>query len=153
MNLSPNFTLFEMTRSLAHPDIPNVPNADQIAAMGLLCANVLEKIREHFGKPVIVRSGFRSPELNAATKNSAKRSEHMEGLAADIEIYGVPNDEIYRYIVSSGIEFKKVIAEYLRENDCSAGWIHVSHQYANNTREQLSCIAPKTYVKGLQYVA
>ncbi len=151
MKISEHFTLQEFTRSLSNPDIPNVPNTAQIAAIDDLCANILEPVRKHFGKPVVIRSGFRSPELNKAIGGSAS-SQHMKGEAADIEVYGIANAELWNFIFHT-LPFDQLIAEYLEKDDPSAGWIHVSYRQGKNRKEALSCVAKGNYQKGLVYGA
>ena len=58
---------------------------------------VLEKIRTHFGKPVVINSGYRTDAYNAKTKDAAKYSQHLYGLAADIRISGVTPKQIAAY--------------------------------------------------------
>ena len=64
MNLSRNFTLSELTKSdtAIRKGINNNPNAEQIEKLKALCENILQPVRDHFGR-VKVTSGFRSPEL------------------------------------------------------------------------------------------
>ena len=59
---------------------------------------ILEKIREHFGKPVNINSGYRTPSYNRKTQGAAKNSQHMYGNAADISIKGVTPLEIYKWL-------------------------------------------------------
>jgi uncharacterized protein YcbK (DUF882 family) len=67
MNLSKNFTLQELTKSdtAVRKGIDNNPNSDQIAKLQLLCENILQPVRDHFGT-VVVTSGYRSPQLSVA---------------------------------------------------------------------------------------
>lgn len=58
---------------------------------------VLEAVREHFGAPVTVNSGYRTVSHNAATPNSSPRSQHLYGLAADIEVEGHTPQEVAAY--------------------------------------------------------
>ena len=147
--LSQHFSLQEFTRSLAHPNIPNVPNALQIRNMEDLCDNVLEPLRQHFGKPVTILSGFRSPDLNKAV-GGVSTSQHCKGEAADIEIYGVANSELWQYIVDN-LDFDQCIAERLSEDDGSAGWVHVSYTANKRRREDLSSPVAGVYKKGLVF--
>lgn len=62
----------------------------------------LQKIRDHFGKPVIITSGYRCPAHNAAV-GGAKASYHMKGMAADIMIDGVSPQEVAQYAQSIGV--------------------------------------------------
>ena len=65
MKLSNNFSLKELTASQTaeRKGINNNPNEDQIEKLKLLCENVLQKIRDHYKRPVTISSGYRSPEL------------------------------------------------------------------------------------------
>ena len=93
MTLSPHFTLAEMTASdtARREGIANTPSAAHIEALRQLCEqHVLEPVRAHFGRPVRITSGYRSPKLCLAVGSSV-RSQHAKGEAADFEITGVPN--------------------------------------------------------------
>lgn len=83
--LSPHFALSEFTSSATATaqHIDNTPSQSVIANLQLLCEKILEPLRNAYGKPIIVSSGYRSPELNRAI-NGAKNSQHVLGQAADI---------------------------------------------------------------------
>lgn len=129
MKLSPNFTLAEMTDSETARRIgdPNQPGAAEIQALTALCRNILEPIRAHFGRPVRINSGYRSDRVNAAV-GSKPSSQHRRGEAADIEIEGVTNAELARWIVKSTLPFDQVILEAYRPGVAGSGWVHVSHR-------------------------
>lgn len=131
MRLTPNFTLREMSKSsyAARNGIDNTPRDDVVDALRALCLNVLQPIRDHFGKPVRVNSGYRSPALNAAIGGS-KTSQHMKGEAADIEIDGVDNLELAMWI-RDNLPFDQLISECYEPGDPSSGWVHVSFKLAN----------------------
>lgn len=57
---------------------------------------ILENIREHFSKPVIINSGYRTPEWNTKI-GGAKNSYHMKGMAADIVVKGVSPKQVAEY--------------------------------------------------------
>src|SRR5699024_1821344 len=59
--------------------------------------DILEAIRVHFGRPVTVTSGYRTVSYNAGLKNSSKKSQHCNGLAADIKVEGHTPKEVYNY--------------------------------------------------------
>jgi len=146
--LSKHFSLAEFTRSkLAETmGIPNKPAGRQVDNLAALCYHVLEPLRAHFGKPVTINSGFRSIALNEAVGGSAT-SQHLSGEAADIEIKGVANADIWQWIVDN-VPFDQIIAESLSKTDGSAGWIHVSYSIKHNRKEALSQVKGK-YVLGL----
>jgi hypothetical protein len=148
MNLSKHFTLDEMTTTSR--TAANDPNEQQIIALTALCANVLEPIRNHFGKPVTILSGFRSEEVNRLV-GGAKTSQHLRGEAADITMKGVANVDVYNFI-KTNLDFDQVIAEKLKENNGQCGWIHVSYRLKRNRKEALSFLGAGRYEKGLWYV-
>ena len=71
-----------------------------------LCDNVLQKIRDHYGKVVSVSSGYRSPELCVKIGSSMK-SQHAKQ-AADFEIFGIANAELAKWITEN-IDFDQLI--------------------------------------------
>ena len=91
MNLSRNFTLSELIKSdtAIRKGINNNPNAEQIEKLKLLCENILQPVRDHFGR-VKVTSGFRSSELCVAIGSSVN-SQHAKAEAADFEVIGTDN--------------------------------------------------------------
>jgi hypothetical protein len=154
MNLSPNFTLKELTRSDAATrlGLDNQPNDEALENLKLLCEKVLQPVRDHFGKSVTVNSGYRSPESNAAVGGS-KTSDHCKGQAADIEIDGLPNPELAQWIMDN-LEYTQLILEfYVPGGDPNAGWVHVSYDPNNLKKQELTAVrvAGKTqYLQGLQ---
>lgn len=152
MRLSEHFTLEELTASprATKFNINNTPNAIQIDSLKTLCDVVLEPLRSHYNRPVIILSGFRCPELNRLI-GGAETSQHTLGEAADIHISGVKNDEVWNFI-NMMINFDQLIAEKLKKDNGMAGWIHVSHKREGTQRgESLSFLGDK-YIKGLHYM-
>jgi hypothetical protein len=152
MNLSKNFTLNELTKSetATRLDIDNTPNEEQIESLRLLCENILQPVREHYGKGVKVNSAYRSPESNAAVGGS-KTSDHCKGMAADIEIPGVPNAELAQWIMDN-LEYTQLILEFYTSGIPDSGWVHVSYDPNNLKKQELTAtkVAGKTtYLNGL----
>ena len=85
MNLTRNFTFSRINKSdtAIRKGIDNNPNAEQIEKLKTLCENILQPVRDHFGR-VKVTSGFRSPELCVAIGSSVN-SQHAKAEAADFE--------------------------------------------------------------------
>lgn len=138
MNLTKNFTLAEMTKSetaLRH-DMDNTPGEQEIAALKVLAENVLQPVRDHFGKGVKVNSGFRHPEVNAKVGGS-KNSDHCRGQAADIEIPGIPNAELAAWI-RDNLEFRQLILEFYTPGIPDSGWVHVSFVPEDNKKQVLT---------------
>lgn len=137
MKLSENFELNELIKSqiAERKGISNNPSTDQINNLKDLCLNVLQPIRSHFNYPVIISSGYRSPELCVAI-GSKPTSQHSEGKAADIEIANVDNKELAMWI-KDNINFDQLILEFYKEEDPNSGWVHVSYNGNKNRKEFL----------------
>ena len=138
MNLSPNFTLEEMTKSQTalRQNIKNEPTKEQIDSMVLLAQKVLQPVRDAFKKGVKVNSGFRSAELNRVIGGSPT-SDHMRGQAADIEIPGVPNYDVAKWI-RDNLDFTQVILEFYTPGVPDSGWVHVSYDPKNLKKQALT---------------
>jgi zinc D-Ala-D-Ala carboxypeptidase len=146
VQLSPHFYLEELTHSeyAERNGINNTPNP--LAVQNLFkVAAVLEQIRALLGgKPILVSSGYRSPELNRAIGGSSK-SEHMTGNAADFKCpgFGTPL-QICHAIVKSGIKFGQLIQE--------GSWVHISAPDGVNDGDVLTAHftgGSTSYTKGL----
>jgi hypothetical protein len=153
MNLSKNFTLNELTKSetATRLDIDNTPNDEQIESLRLLCENILQPVRDHFGKPVKISSGFRCPAVNQATGGSAT-SDHCKGQAVDFEIDGLPNPDVAQWIMDN-LDYTQLILEFYTQGQPNSGWIHCSFDPSNLKNQELTAVkvAGKTqYLNGLQ---
>lgn len=117
MNLSPNFTLDELTHT-DHREFENTPNESELANLTRLAA-FLETVKTAVGgKPIIVNSAFRSKQVNDAIKSS-DRSQHRLGCAADIRVPQMTPDEVVKAIIAANLPYDQVIREFDR-------WTHVS---------------------------
>ena len=98
MNLTRNLTLSELTKSdtAIRRGINNNPNAEQIEKLKALCENILQPVRDHFGR-VKITSGYRSAELCIAIGSSVN-SQHARAEAADFEVIGIDNVELFDWI-------------------------------------------------------
>ena len=137
MKLSANFSLQELLKSqtAARKGIDNKPKDPAIIEkLQVLCEKVLQPVRDHFGKPVVINSGYRCPKLNKAIGSSSK-SQHTKGEAADIEIPGVSNKELAEWI-EDNLEFDQCILEFYNGIDPSSGWVHVSYKDDKSNRKQ-----------------
>lgn len=129
--LTKNFTLHEMVRSVtAHRlKIDNTPSVEVLNNLVHLCREILQPIRDAWGEPIIVGSGYRCNDLNRAV-GGARNSDHKYGCAADIHTVGdIPsrNKELYRMIQrmykhGKLRKLKQVIDEY------GYDWLHVAYQ-------------------------
>ena len=125
MNLSRNFTLSELIKSdtAIRKGINNNPNAEQIEKLKSLCENILQPVRDHFGR-VKITSGFRSPELCLAIGSSIN-SQHAKAEAADFEVIGTSNAELADWIYKN-LQPDQLILEFFTPGEPNSGWIHCS---------------------------
>lgn len=141
--MSKYFSLSELTRSTTalKEGIANDPNEAQIKDLYRLM-DYLDKVREAFGKAIIVTSGFRSARLNAAIGGS-KTSQHMNGQAADIRPHDIKElRQLFATIRKVG-GFDQLIYE---EPTGRTPWIHVSIAPANRPpRGEVKCWDGRTY--------
>jgi uncharacterized protein YcbK (DUF882 family) len=133
MNLTKNFTLEELYRSATATSkkIDNTPNSEITAKLTKLAKEILQPIRDELGKPIRVTSGYRSPKLNTAVGGS-KTSQHMKGEAADLQLIGGKNAELFNVIknmINSGkLKVGQLIWEYGTKTE--PNWVHVSLPYS-----------------------
>ena len=125
MNLTRNFSLSELTKSdtAIRRGINNNPSAEQVEKLKALCENILQPVRDHFGR-VKVTSGFRSVELCMAIGSSAN-SQHAKAEAADFECMGTDNAELADWIYKN-LEPDQLILEFYTPGEPNSGWIHAS---------------------------
>ena len=123
------FSLSELTRT--NKKLPNVPNSEQIENLKKLVENVLDPLREKYGKPIRINSCFRSQAVNKAVKG-AVNSEHLSGYAADITAGNKTENCILFQLIRDNFTFRQLI----NEHDYS--WIHVSFDVKNNKKQILT---------------
>ena len=127
------FTIAEFIRSdtADAKGINNKIPKDLVPNVEALVDNVLDPLREAYGKPITVNSGFRSPALNKAVGGSAT-SDHMQGRAADIT-GGSPaeNKKLFNLVQSLGLPFDQLIDEK------NFAWVHVSYRSEKENRKQV----------------
>ena len=128
------FTLDELIHSdtADRLGIYNSPTCDAINNLDGLVTNVLDRLRSGWGRPIIVTSGYRCKELNAAV-GGTRNSQHLKGQAADI----VSDDfEAFQRFVRrwcKGNEFDQCIFEHGGGKE----WIHISYVEGRNRRQVL----------------
>lgn len=129
MNLSPHFTLEELTIT-EHREFDNTPDEAELANLKRL-AEFLEKVKEVLGgKPIMINSAFRCKQVNDAV-GSKDTSQHRVGCAADLRVPGMTPDEVVKAIIASGIGYDQVIREFDR-------WTHISvpNKFFDSPRKQ-----------------
>lgn len=143
--LSNNFTLEELlvSSTARKYGIDNTPSSAIKANLTLLCTKLLQPIRDQYGKSIIVSSGYRCPLLNTKIGGS-KTSQHMKGMAADINdgtAYKLGGDARHE----ANVKLFDLIYQYggydqlINEFPDSKGrpqWIHVSYNTTGKQRGQ-----------------
>lgn len=126
-----HFTLKELTASSVAKKngISNIPNKLEEENLVSLIDNILDPLREAYGNPIIINSGFRCKELNLIVKGS-KTSQHMKGLAADIRTKlntKEENKKLFDLAIQLNLPFDQLIDEK------NFSWVHIS--YSENPRK------------------
>lgn len=124
----------------------SIKNENHLSSAKLLCRLIFEPIREHFGIPIKLSSGYRCDALNKATPGASKTSQHSLGQAMDIDadiLGGLTNTEIFNYI-KDNLEFDQLIWEF--GNSGTPDWVHVSLKTSGNRKQILKAkkVAGKT---------
>jgi zinc D-Ala-D-Ala carboxypeptidase len=134
--LSAHFTLAEATKSqeAERKAIDNTPPADVIARMKAVAENILEPVRAHFGKPVVINSFYRSPAVNMAI-GAKPGSQHTTGEAVDFEVPGVDNAVVAAWIRDT-LVFDQLILEFYTPGQPSSGWVHCSYKAGPGCRAE-----------------
>jgi len=137
MILSKSFTLNELTKSqeATRLNIDNTPSDEHIENLKILCEKILQPIRDFYGMPVSVSSGYRSITLCEAIGSSSK-SQHTKGQAADFEVFGITNKELADWIVAN-LDYDQCILEFWNPNEPNSGWVHCSYNSAGNRKQYL----------------
>lgn len=144
--LSPHFTIGELTRTASK--VPNtVSSPVVIRSLQLVCLHILEPVRKHFGKAVIIHSGYRCPAVNADVGGS-KRSQHCLGEAVDFHVAGYTVPEV-AFWISEHLEFDQLILENFVPHIKSSGWVHCSYSKRHRQQELTKFKGSRTYYPGL----
>jgi hypothetical protein len=137
MKLSNSFNLIEFTSSetASRRGIDNTPSIAVIENLRLLCENVLQPLRDKYGKSINITSGYRSPKLNKAIGGSST-SQHCFGQAADIQVD--KKDYLKVWEILKTLPFDQVIFEFGTES--APDWIHVSFVQGKNRGQKLKAV-------------
>lgn len=127
------FTVSELTASdtARRENIDNTPPPGVRIKLSHLVHGLLDPVRERWGGPIAVNSGYRCPQLNKAV-GGVPTSQHLRGEAADITV-GSPqnNRRLFDLIASGGFDFDQLIDE------SGYKWVHVSYSPGKNRRQIL----------------
>ena len=133
--LSEHFSLGEFTKSNSHPEVYNIPSHEAITNLTNLC-KWLEVLRERAGTPIIINSGYRSPQLNRKI-GGAPNSNHLTGCAVDIRVENM--EQLIRYAAilldyadKTNQEFDELLIE---RNRYGAIWLHFAVRPKGNRRK------------------
>ena len=133
MKISEHLELSELTRSESakRNGISNMPTPEHIENFKILATKVFEPIREHFGVPIRISSGYRSAELNKCIGGSTT-SQHSTGEAIDIDQDGtsITNKQVFDYI-KDNLAFDQLINEF------NYAWVHVSYKANGKQRGEI----------------
>jgi zinc D-Ala-D-Ala carboxypeptidase len=133
VKLSEHLELSEVTRSESakRNGISNMPTPEHIENFKILAAKVFEPIREHFGVPIRISSGYRSKELNKCVGGSST-SQHSSGEAIDIDqdYTTITNKQVFEYI-RDNLTFDQLINEF------NYAWVHVSYKANGKQRGEV----------------
>jgi len=153
MKLSNHLDLSEVTRSESakRNQISNMPTPEHIENFKALAEKIFEPIREHFGVPIHISSGYRSKELNAKIGGSAT-SQHCKGEAIDIDMdgstNGVTNKMVFDYI-KDNLPFDQLIWEFGNDQNCD--WVHVSYNKQTQRKQVLKAYKINGATKYINY--
>ncbi len=130
------FTIPELTRSATaqKKGIENTPTPEAVKNLTALTDNLLDPLRELWGAPLTVTSGYRCPALNTAV-GGTKTSHHKQGMAADLvtaENTPEANKRLFETLLKSGLRWTQAIWERNAKGDT---WVHVSYDPANLKKE------------------
>ena len=134
-NLSEHFKLGEFTKSNSHPEVYNIPSHEAIANLKRVCG-WLEILRSRAGRPILINSGYRSPQLNKKI-GGVPTSNHLTGCAVDIRVKDM--EQLIRYaaiLLDYADESKQDFDELLIEkNRYGAIWLHFAVRPKDNRRK------------------
>lgn len=136
------FTFKELVQSstASARGIDNTPDWEAIKNLLSLCENILDPLREAWGHPIKINSGFRSQALNDALPTASKTSVHRFGKAADLWPigYGGRFDEFVdftiKFLKDNHIKFDQLIIE---SNSAGQRWLHIGEFSTANLQREI----------------
>ena len=147
MKLSKNLSLSEMLKSdtAKRKGIENLPTEEHIENMKVLAEKIFQPIREHFGVPFGISSGYRSEALNKAIGGAHKyidgkyvaTSQHCKGEAIDLDrdYSSAPNNAEVFHFIKDNLNFDQLIWEF--GTDENPSWVHVSYSTSRTQRNRI----------------
>ena len=147
MKLSEHFTLAELTKTSVKTADGNIPSHVHIENLKRLCRwlerlrqkynlNIKGKIKNKNDEPIVINSGYRSPQVNKAVGGAAN-SNHLTGCAVDIHVNGM--EQLLRYAVillDIADEGREDFDELLMERNAKGNyWLHFAVRPEGNRRK------------------
>lgn len=157
-----NFKMYEVAKSSTAQrlGIDNTPSDEVLERAEQVCIHILQPVRDHFGIPFSPSSWFRCEELEKVITQKSfmrwcqrhRRNDYINGLfddawkiyfaikshpkgeAVDFELAGVSNIELFEWCKTNIPEYDQLIAEFMKKDDESAGWIHGSYSVINRNQ-------------------
>jgi uncharacterized protein YcbK (DUF882 family) len=123
-----HFTIQEL--STTNTGLQNIPSITEQKNLRKLVENVLDPLRELYGKPIHVNSGYRSPLVNRKV-NGAVNSDHVKGMAADITAGSREENKKLYELIRDNFTFRQLINEH------DYKWVHVSYNENDNKKQEL----------------
>lgn len=133
------FTFFELeySKKAVENNIKNAPTPEVEDNLRLLVENLLDPLRELYGKPIIIGSGFRNEKVNKLV-GGVKNSQHKSGCAADLQTGSISeNRKLAKLLAESGLPFDQLIDEQ------NFHWVHVSYDPSGHQRREILRIINK----------
>ena len=130
IQLTTHFYLSEFTRSATAQSkgLDNTPSLEVVSNLQYLCQQVLEPLRVWIGKPVVINSGYRCPQLNQLVGGESN-SQHQTGQAADIRLPDKATGQLYAEFILEHCRFDQLLFEHSSKGTC---WLHVSCKRKDN---------------------
>ena len=125
------FKLEELTKT--NTGLDNIPTEGVKIALQKLVTNVLDKVRELYGKPITVNSGYRSPAVNKKVGGSST-SGHLLGTCADVTGGSIEENKKIFKLIKDNCEFRQLINEH------NYSWIHVEYRENDNKQQLLEAV-------------
>jgi hypothetical protein len=133
MRISKHLTLLELTKSdtAIRMKIDNNPTPEHLENLKRVANNVFEPLREHFGVPIAISSGYRSEALNTAVKGSTT-SQHCKGEAIDMSAGSREENKKLFDWCKANLIFDQLLNEY------DYSWVHISYKLGMNRNQTLT---------------
>lgn len=126
--ISIHFNLEDLTKTNTNAsNTPHEPGV--ITNLRKVAEHILEPVRKHFDRKVIIHSGYRSPAVNKLVGGS-NNSQHSRGEAVDFSVQDYTVHEVANWI-KDNLTFDQLILEHFLPNSPHSGWVHCSYSHQN----------------------